>query len=452
MLKNETFIYKSGLHDNINKKPIRGELKMKKALFVMFALLISIFAVAVNAATVPVSFTEVKVNGDTVTAQAGGFVLSQELNDQLDVKVILKGTGNSSNVEVTAFLSGYEHNDKERISDSTDVFDVSDGVTYTKKLSLKLPQRLDQDRYRLRVLVTDRNNDAVTSEYLLKVDAARHSVVVKDVVMSPSFGVEAGRSLLTTVRLKNYGQKDEEGLKVTVSVPALGLAASDYIDELEDGEETTSEELFLRVPSTAKAGDYKATVSVTFNDGDSAVSKDMTLTVLGSEAEVSAPSAPVDSGKTVITLATEAQDVVKGTSGAVYPLTLTNTGGVSKTYSLSATAGDWANVKVSPSNVVVLAGGETKAVFLHVAANDNAQSGEQVLSLAVKSGEQTLKELVLKASVQDGKSPASASSLKRALEVGLVVLVVLLVVLGLVVGFNKLKGNDEEPKEGQTYY
>ena len=228
--KSETFIYKGELHDNNNKKPIRGEIKMKKALFVIFALLISIFAVAVSAAPVPVAVTEVKVNGDTVLYTSTNFVLNQERNDQIDVKVFLKGSGNASNVEVTAFLSGYEHNDKERVSDSTDVFDVSDGVTYTKKLSLKFPQKLDTDRYRLRVLVTDRSNGAVTSEYLLKIDSARHSVIVKDVILSPSFGVEAGRSLLTTVRLKNYGQKDEEGLKVTVSVPALGLAASDYID------------------------------------------------------------------------------------------------------------------------------------------------------------------------------------------------------------------------------
>ena len=175
--------------------------------------------------------------------------------------------------------------------------------------------------------------------------------------------------------------------------------------------------------------------------------------MLGGEVSVSTPAPAADSGKTVITLATEAQDVVKGTSGAVYPLTLTNTGGVSKTYSLSATAGDWASVKLSPSNVVVLNGGETKALFVHVSANDNAQAGEQVFSLAVKSGEQTLKELVLKANVEEGKqSAASSVSLKRALEVGLVVLVVLLVVLGLVIGFNKLKGDEEEPREGQTYY
>ena len=45
-------------------------------------------------------------------------------------------------------------------------------------------------------------------------------------------------------------------------------------------------------------------------------------------------------------------------------------------------------------------------------------------------------------------------NIKQGLVLGLVVLVVLVVILGLVVGFNKMKGNeDEEGEEGsQTYY
>jgi uncharacterized membrane protein len=419
---------------------------MKKALFVMIALVIGLFASIVSAQLVPVTVTEVKVNGDVVTDSTTNYVLNQDRNDEISVRVSLVATAAASDVELTAFLSGYEHNDKERVSDSTDVFDVATGVTYKENLKLKLPQRLKTGQYRLRILVTDRNSEVVVKDYFLSVDNARHNVVVKDVIMSPSFGVEAGRALLTTVRLENYGKKTEEGLKVTVSVPALGLSASDYVDELKKDEETTSEELFLRVPTNAAAGDYKATVTVTYNDGEDQVSKDLSLKVLGEAT--TAPAA--NSGKTVITLAAESQDVVKGTSGAVYPLTLTNTGSASKTYTLDVNAGGWANVKVSPSNVVVLKGGETKAVFLHVAANDDAAAGEQLVTLEVESGDVTLKELVLRANVS-GQEPASASGLKRALEVGLVVLVVLLVVLGLVIGFNKLKG-DEEGEEGQTYY
>ena len=43
--------------------------------------------------------------------------------------------------------------------------------------------------------------------------------------------------------------------------------------------------------------------------------------------------------------------------------------------------------------------------------------------------------------------------MKRGLEIGLIILVVLLVILGLIIGFNKLKGSDEEESgEEKTYY
>jgi hypothetical protein len=95
--------------------------------------------------------------------------------------------------------------------------------------------------------------------------------------------------------------------------------------------------------------------------------------------------------------------------------------------------------------------GESKAVFVHVSASENAQAGAQVFSVAVKSGDSTLKELALNANVVGGKSAAGASKVKRGLEVGLVVLVVLLVILGLVIGFNRLKESGDE-EDGQTYY
>ena len=51
------------------------------------------------------------------------------------------------------------------------------------------------------------------------------------------------------------------------------------------------------------------------------------------------------------------------------------------------------------------------------------------------------------------ESSLGIGDVRTALEIGLVVLIVLLIVLGLIVGFNKLKGS-EEPEEvsGQTYY
>jgi len=87
-----------------------------------------------------------------------------------------------------------------------------------------------------------------------------------------------------------------------------------------------------------------------------------------------------------------------------------------------------------------------------------------MFSLKVTSGAETLKEFAMKASVQEsednkkgsGSDFASWGSIKRVLEIGLVVLVVLLVILGLIIGFSRLKGDDDDLDDddgkSETYY
>ena len=151
-------------------------------------------------------------------------------------------------------------------------------------------------------------------------------------------------------------------------------------------------------------------------------------------------------------MAADAQSAKQGGGEAVYPITITNEGSASKTYVVSADGANWATFRLSPSNVLVIGAGESKAVNVYVAASKDAPVGEQTFSLTVKSGEKTLKEIPMKVSVDAGKVSVWGK-LKRGLEIGLVVLVILVVILGLIIGFNKLKGEeDEETKEGETYY
>ena len=65
-----------------------------------------------------------------------------------------------------------------------------------------------------------------------------------------------------------------------------------------------------------------------------------------------------------------------------------------------------------------------------------------------------MKQVPLRANIAGGAAATSGlSKIKKALEVGLVILVVLLVILGLIIGFNKLKGSeDEEEGDEKTYY
>ena len=79
--------------------------------------------------------------------------------------------------------------------------------------------------------------------------------------------------------------------------------------------------------------------------------------------------------------------------------------------------------------------------------------------LKVSSGGEVLKEFSLKANVVAGEEPQPVpgqwATIKRVLEIGLVVLVVLLVILGLIIGFSKLRGKDDaadEDNKSETYY
>jgi len=412
-------------------------------------LAVFIFGVLMStAAFATVNIDEVKVNGDVVTQSSTNFILDVERGETLDVKVKLTPDSDMDDVEVEAVLRGVDS--REKVEDTTDVFDVKDGVTYVKKLSLPLVGKMDQDTYLLRVRVSDRNSATVEQTYSLEVDTKRHDIEIRDVVLSPNAEVKAGRALLATVRLWNRGEKDEDGVKVVVSIPKLGVSAADFVDELEreddDDDQATTEEMFLRIPDNAETGEYTLRVEVWFDDGEMKSSKETTVYVLGQEDNY--PSVPKAHEKTVIAVAVDKQSAVQNGAEVAYPLTLTNAGSESRTYVVTADGAAWAAFRVAPSNVMVVGAGETKSVTVFAKANGNAPVGQQTFTVTISSNDKVLKQLPLSVDVQK----ASGSQLKKGLEVGLVVLVILLVIIGLIIGFSKLRGDDEEEGEEKTYY
>ena len=419
----------------------------KLKIFGLIALvLISMVAVSgiVNADDVPATIEKVYINGRAVDANEtrGGITRGEPI----EIEVKLLATGDDKYITVEATIEGLDH-DEDKATDKTKTFSIKTGKTYYETLNIELPERMDLDDngYALRIEVSNRKDDEVLYNAMILVDSERNSMRIKDVIFSPAHEVKAGRALLTTVRIKNTGEDKEEGVKVTVSIPELGLSASDYLDEVEEEDSVTSEELYLRIPECMGVGDYKAVVTVEFDEGDEEVSQEYTIHVVEDDTCNRVES----EGKTIITVSSDVQDVTAGESGVVYPVTLTNTGSVAKTFSISSVAGDWADVKVSPS-VVVLGAGETKIVYVSVAANEDASAGTQTFGIAVKSGDSTLKEVTLQANVLEGST--GWNKVRRGLEVALVVLVVLLVVIGLIIGFNRLKGDEDEEGNEETYY
>jgi len=423
----------------------------------MVLFMVSLLAVSVSA--LPVTFEQVKVD-DTVL---GGSVtvLAAEKDNELGIRVELMSSEDLKDVQLEAVMRGYDHNDL--IQDITSAFDMDAGVTYVKKLNLKLPIRMDKDTYKLRLRVEDKDGETYQENFEIKIESEKHKLWLKDVIFNPEYYVKTGRALLTTVRVENIGETDtEEGIKIKVSVPALGVSASDYIDTLDEGESTTSEELYLRIPACAEAGDYDVNVEVTYDEGDEKITKTETITVVEGDtcptniADEEETEAAAPAEKTIISVGATTQDVTVGQGGSIYPITVTNQGASAKTYTVTVDVpGEWATYQVSPSNVAVVKAGETASMFVYVSANENAPVGENMFTVTVAADGEELKQVVLKANVVPGKEAPVADSwakIKNALEIGLVVLVVLLIILGLIIGFQRLKGDDREDDMGKTYY
>ncbi len=414
--------------------------------------LVLITVVFASFASATITITEVELDDDTLSNTSSNFVKGVEKGDSFEIKIHLKSDSNVDNVQVEAEIRGYDHDD--RMEDVSNVFDMKAGVTYTKKLTLELRERMDQDTYKLRIQVEDRDSVTVEQTYELEIDAPRHLIYIKDVIFSPENEVKAGRALLTTVRVANMGEKDEEGIRIKVSIPELGLSASDYIDELEkegdDDDETTSEEIYMKIPDCAEERDYKVNIEVVYDDGDEKLTESYTIKVVESDICEKAEAATQVTPETLITIGPESQDIAAGAE-AVYLLSITNKNTETKTYTLSAEAPVDFETRLSPSNVLIINPGETQAAYLYVLAKKSATEGENIFSVTVKSNGDVLKQIPLKANVA---AAAGGFSLKKTLEVGLVVLVVLLVIIGLILGFNKLRSDEEETEsdDTKTYY
>jgi len=424
---------------------------MKKLLSLFALVIVSILTISMVSAVgnLPVDLLTLKINDNVVKANENLYVEEGETLD-IEVKVFNNGMDTAEDVEVEAAIKGYEYSDKESVSDSSHVFDLDAGDSRWVDLSITLPSKLDKDLYLLRIRVTDKNSIEVSQTYNLKINPTRHGLDIKDVIFSPGKTVQAGYSLLATVLVENYGGKDESDVKVTIDVPGLGISASDYISSIDSDDKKTSEELFLKLPLCAKKGDYQAKVTLDYDNAYETVTKYYTLSVTENDKCTTANASTTTAADKLVVAVGPDQKVTAGQQ-VVYPLTFTNAGTTSKTYLLELTTGSWAtsDSKLSES-LVVLEAGATKTVYAYLTPDSKTAAGEKVASLTIKSDNTVLKTIYLKTDV----TAKPGMSLKSGLEIALIVLVVILVIVGLVLGFSRLKKDEDVEEEGEdkTYY
>ena len=417
---------------------------MKKIGFLfVFISLIVLASMGAMAAPIPVGIEWVEVEG-TRLDPSGQSVLREEFRreDELNVRIRLSSPTRVDDVVVTAFVSGYEFGG---ISDSLRIHRMDPGRALTRDLNLKLPHLMDDGEYKLRIIVTDRDSSALVEEFDIAVGLDEHKLVISDVIFFEKDTFSPGESLYGVVRLRNMGDRDYDNVRVNMRVPGLDIRTADFMNMIRAGETRSSSELFMRIPMDAKPGVYDVIVEVDYHHFRT-TSRTFSIEVVGRDAPAVEPT------RTVVSAATEPQTVSVGSS-AVYPITISNLGSHSRTYTLKIeAAGEWADFRISPSNLVLLEGYEAKTVYLHVTPNAGAQE-TNIFVLSVSDG----KDVSQVAFQTDVTHSQDVTGFRRALEIGLIVLVVLLVVIGLIVAFTRLAARDEEDEEEddettQTYY
>ena len=433
-----------------------GGLKMKHLKLASLIMILFIGLLAINVSAVSnVDFTKVEVNGVDVT---NGDTIYVERGDNVEVRVQLKSSTPYQDVNVKAWLGGYEYSDVE---DITSMFDIIQGVTYSKFLNIQIPDDIQaSETYKLHVQVyNNEDSKELVVPVKLQIQETRHKLDIQDVIIRPGVNVEAGRPIFVSVRLENMGATNEKDIKVSASIPELGISSRDYVDRLVNEQEdiscdnsdcqnsASSNELYLRIPDNAKTGNYNVQVEVTYNRGHSTLTKTEPIFVTGSKA------VEQKAAEAVVSIDTTTQTIEQGQE-AIYKVMFANLGDTKNVYSVDVTgASSWADVSVEPSFITVDPN-TTGEAFVHVKARDNSPAGDHSFNVRVMSNNNVIKETTLTATVSE-KQFAFGNLRNVLITIG-IILIVILIILVIILAVRKTSegrtGTEQGMIEGQTYY
>ena len=429
---------------------------MRKTIL-LSAMLVFLFALvgAVNAQVVgPFAIDSVKIDNQVLSSTTDVYAI--ERTDEILVEVWVRSNASTTTdkVEVKAEILGYEYGD---VKDETDLFIVKAGNNvYRKSLRLLIPNDIDaQEIYTLRITVVASNTAEVEQEFQVRIDERRHSIEPFAVLFNPSSNLRAGAPLFVTVRAENLGQKKEQDIKVTASIPELGVSTSNFIDELvnqlaeesngllDDNEESSeSINLILRLPEDAPTGNYNVNVVIEYNRGHDFATETKTIFVQGQEKVAVGPQA-------IVNVDSSSKDLMAGQE-TLFRLTLANLGDAKGVFSVELDGEDlWAESRVDPG-FITLEAGRTGEANIYLKPRDNAKPGNYNFVARVMMGSNIVREVNLNARVAEPQQ--SFDDLKTVLAVVFIVLVVVLIVLALVLAMKKGSGKEPSTVEGQSYY
>lgn len=332
----------------------------------------------------PLTVNEVQI--DDITLTSGTNRVSLDRSTGYPVEIQFTPQQNVSNLEIEAFISGYEYNYDDKISDIAPADDYEANITYKRTLNIKIPKDIEEDSYKLRILFSDRDGDSLIQDYNLKLDPVRNALEIMDIMLSQET-VEAGNTLTASVRLANLGSEEEENIRIEFTIPELGVSAATYIDELEQEDEESSEEVFLRIPDNAKAGVYNLDVKVDYDRKHNSVSGSALISVKNTKEEPVKPKTAVLIGSNLESASFDRP--------AVYPVSVSNYAKTARVFTFAVEGADFADVEINPASTFIVQPNETAQIAVVLTPHKGISAGARVLSLDIIDNDRSIKQVPL---------------------------------------------------------
>jgi|GEM_PF-4869935 len=205
--------------------------------------------------------------------QKGSHTISIQVSDGISTAVQSFTLNVDNNAPVLSSISDIEVDEGDEVRVRAYATD-SDGDTITYSISSSKFDKVgdnifewetdndDDGDYRFTVTASD---GALTDTETFEVEVNKKSskdkdVRITEVTLTPD-EVYAGDSVIVRVEVENYGNDDEEDLKIEVSNAELGISdSSSYFDLDEDDEATKT--LNIIVPESSEEGSYVLEVSI----------------------------------------------------------------------------------------------------------------------------------------------------------------------------------------------
>lgn len=376
---------------------------MKKSL--LFVPLLAVLTLAVSVLAQGgnlASNVETTFNGIDLSTDSNPLV--SMVGDVVPVRVTFDANDSTNDVRIKVSIEGT----REDVSAETSRFDIIEGNTYTKVLTLELPGELkDTDKdYTLYVEIV--SSDSRT-EKLYTIAMQRDSYVADFLAVDYNTRVSAGETVPVVVTVENTGFNTLDDVFVAATIPDLGIFARGFVGDLvpvdnsDDVVRSFSKTVYFKVPEDAKAGVYEMQVTVYSDDSEKTIRKLISVEETGSDVIAAVRNMDIKAGETVN-----------------YDLIVVNSADNVKAFRLSATSGN--SLSVSVPSVITVGPKSSETITVAVTAADDASVGTQTFSVNVDG-----KSVVFGANITKG---GNVSSSVLALTVVLVVIfVVLLAVL-----------------------